>query len=155
MSDIIEIERKFLVDSSWQAQGETLTIRQGFLATNDHLVCRIRQKGEVFYISVKATIKGIRRHDFEYVIPELDGRIMLEEYCELPPIEKVRHFVTYEGMLWEVDVFTGPNEGLIVAEIELKSEDQEFALPPWVTEEVTDDFRYQNSSLYTHPFQDW
>jgi len=155
MSDIIEIERKFLVNSLWKEQGETLTIRQGFLATNDHLVCRVRQKGDVYYLSVKANIKGIRRHDFEYEIPSLDGRIMLEEHCELAPIEKVRHFVHFEGMLWEVDVFTGTNEGLIVAEIELQSEDQPFEMPPWVGEEVSEDARYQNSSLYKVPFQSW
>ncbi len=156
MSDIIEIERKFLVDAAkWTAQGEKLVIRQGFLATNDKLVCRVRQKGNTYYLSVKANIKGIRRHDFEYEIPELDGSIMLEQHCEFTPIEKTRHFVNYEGMLWEVDVFSGLNQGLIVAEIELASEDQDFAIPEWIGDEVSEDPKYQNSNLYISPYQNW
>ena len=156
MTDIVEIERKFLVDESqWQPSGDQLVIKQGFLATTDNLVCRVRQKGDIFYLSVKANIQGFKRHDFEYEIPERDGRIMLEQHCELPPIEKTRHFVKYEGMLWEVDVFEGLNQGLIIAEIELQSEHQEFAMPPWVTDEVSDDMRYQNSNLYKTPYQKW
>lgn len=156
MSDIIEIERKFLVNKDlWFEQGETLTIKQGFLATTDSLVCRVRQKGDQFYLSVKADIEGIKRHDFEYLIPENDGRIMLEQHCQLPPVEKVRHFVEYEGMLWEVDVFGGLNAGLIVAEIELSDVGQNFAHPPWVAEEVSDDHRYLNTNLYFNPYSSW
>ncbi len=156
MSDIIEIERKFLVDKKlWQPQGETLVIRQGFLATTEKLVCRIRQKGEKFFLSVKADIDGITRHDFEYEIPPRDGRIMLSQHCNLAPVEKVRHFVRYDGLLWEVDVFSGKNQGLIVAEIELESVEQAFAKPPWVGEEVSHDLRYLNTNLYKHPYTEW
>jgi adenylate cyclase len=156
MSDIIEIERKFLVHHDlWKPQGETLSIRQGFLATTDKLVCRVRQKGEKYYLSVKALIDGNTRHDFEYEIPALDGRIMLEQHCQLAPVEKIRHMVPYAGMLWEVDVFSGANGGLIVAEIELTSEDQSFEKPAWVAQEVSADMRYLNNSLYNNPYQNW
>ncbi|HBR96525.1 MAG TPA: adenylate cyclase [Gammaproteobacteria bacterium] len=156
MANIIEIERKFLVDHArWEPQGERLPVRQGFLATTDKLVCRVRQKGERFYLSVKADLDGITRHDFEYEIPALDGGIMLDQHCERAPVEKVRHILTYEGMTWEVDVFSGLNQGLIVAEIELNSVDQPFAKPPWVTEEVSDDLRYLNTNLYKHPYSEW
>ncbi len=156
MDNIIEIERKFLVDHNlWQSQGEQLVIRQGFLATTDKLVCRVRQKGESFYLSVKADLDGITRHDFEYEIPQRDGQIMLNQHCELPPVEKVRHMVPFAGMLWEVDVFTGQNDGLIVAEIELESENQPFKKPEWVTEEVSDDLRYLNTNLYRNPYSTW
>lgn len=156
MSDIIEIERKFLVNEDiWKEQGERLVIKQGFLATTDTLVCRVRQKGDDFYLSVKANISGFTRHDFEYLIPEIDGRIMLEQHCLLAPVEKIRHFVEYADMVWEVDVFTAKNQGLIVAEIELKSEDQAFERPPWLGQEVTADVKYFNNNLYRHPYSDW
>ena len=156
MTDIIEIERKFLVDpADWETQGEPLVIRQGFLATTDKLVCRIRQKGERFYLSVKADLDGIKRHDFEYEIPARDGDIMLNQHCELPPVEKVRHHVRFGGILWEVDVFMALNEGLIVAEIELESEDQPFEKPPWAGEEVSHDLRYLNTNLYKKPYTTW
>lgn len=156
MAGIIEIERKFLVDpADWQEQGDPLVIRQGFLATTDKLVCRVRQKGDKFYLSVKADIDGIRRHDFEYEIPALDGGIMLNQHCELPPVEKTRYHVKFGGMLWEVDVFSGLNEGLIVAEIELESEDQPFEKPPWAGEEVSEDPRYLNTNLYFKPYTRW
>lgn len=156
MSDIIEIERKFLVNENvWKEQGDKLAIKQGFLATTDTLVCRVRQKGDDFYLSVKANISGFTRHDFEYLIPEIDGRIMLEQHCELPPVEKTRHFVEYKGMVWEVDVFSARNQGLIVAEIELKSEDQAFERPPWLGREVTEEMKYFNNNLYRHPYCEW
>ncbi|MCB1755381.1 MAG: CYTH domain-containing protein [Gammaproteobacteria bacterium] len=156
MPNIIEIERKFLLkENARLPEGEALVIRQGFLASNDKLVCRVRQKGETFYLSVKANLNGFTRHDFEYEIPERDGRIMLEQHCELAPVEKVRHFIRHDGMLWEVDVFTGANAGLVVAEIELESEDQAFSRPDWLGEEITHDPRYLNNNLYRHPYSTW
>lgn len=156
MSDIIEIERKFLVDPAvWENQGEPLVIRQGFLATTEKLVCRVRQKGEKFYLSVKADLDGFIRHDFEYEIPARDGRIMLEQHCERAPVEKTRWHVPFAGNIWEVDVFEGANAGLIVAEIELNSADQSFEKPEWAGMEVTDDPRYLNNKLYVTPYSQW
>ncbi len=156
MTNIIEIERKFLINKDiWTSQGEKSIIRQGYLATNDKLVCRVRQKENLFYLSVKADITGITRHDFEYEIPPFDGRILLTQHCNLPLVEKIRHKVWHKGMLWEVDVFTGSNQGLIVAEIELKAEDQNFEKPDWLGSEVSDDPRYLNANLYKHPYKGW
>ncbi|MCG8383358.1 MAG: CYTH domain-containing protein [Gammaproteobacteria bacterium] len=156
MNNHLEIERKFLVDKQkWQKPATGTLIRQGFLATNKRLACRIRQKGTSYFLCIKARVDDITRHEFEYEVPEDHGRIMLEQHCERVPIEKVRYEVEHEGMIWEVDDFQGLNSGLIVAEIELQNPDQLFARPKWATTEVSDDPRYLNTHLYEHPYTQW
>ena len=89
------------------------------------------------------------------VIPVADAKEILRDLCTGASVEKTRHLVPYEGFVWEIDEFAGDNAGLIVAEIELESEDSAFPLPPWIGEEVTGDPRYFNSVLAEHPFSTW
>ena len=97
---------------------------------------------------------GASRPEFEYEIPRQDADQLLD-ICEKPLIEKTRFKVVVEGFVWEIDEFFGENQGLIVAEVELESEDQEFPRPDWVGEEVTGDPRYFNSNLIKNPYKMW
>ena len=115
---------------------------------------RVRIAGDVAQLTVKALTRGAVRQEFEYDIPVSDAREMIK-LCEQPVIEKWRHVVPFAGFEWEVDEFLGVNEGLIVAEIELEHEDQEFDQPNWVGTEVTNDPKYFNSQLSIHPFTSW
>ena len=97
---------------------------------------------------------GATRAEYEYPIPVSHAEELLK-ICDGPVLEKNRYAVDHNGLIWEVDEFLGENEGLIVAEVELKSEDQSFDRPEWVGQEVTDDPRYFNSNLCVHPFRKW
>ena len=110
-------------------------------------VFRIRIADDKAFLTVKGCQKGISRAEFEYSVPLADAQIMLESMCGTRVVEKTRYYLHYGNFLWEVDVFEGRHAGLIVAEIELESEDIEFPLPPFVDREVTNDFRYSNFSL--------
>lgn len=151
-----EIERKFLVSSQvFKTQGEKHYIHQGFLNTDKERVVRIRIMDDKAFITVKGISEGDSRAEFEYEIPQEDARFMLDSLCLKPTIEKYRYKIQFEGFTWEVDEFMGENEGLIVAEIELKYSGQDFSLPDWIGEEVTDDPRYYNANLVKHPFKRW
>ena len=95
------------------------------------------------------------RQEFEYSIPKDDGKELLDNFCKIGIIEKTRHYINHESNVWEVDEFHGDNQGLIVAEIELKSEDQNFKIPRWVGKEVTNDLRYYNMNLISFPYNKW
>ena len=116
---------------------------------------RVRVCGEKGYLNIKSASLGIRRREFEYIIPVEDASEMLQTLCVGPLIEKKRHFVTVGQHLWEIDEFEGENAGLIVAEIELSTEDEVFELPSWLGSEVSDDPRYYNVCLSTHPYSEW
>ena len=152
----IEIERKFLVkkiphdDIIYSHK-----IRQGYIAKNKDRVIRIRQKENEYYITIKGNKIGISRFEFEYTIPKDDAEILLENFCQNKLIEKTRHYIENRGHTWEVDVFHGNNKGLIVAEIELGSENQTFHIPSWIDYEVTDQERYYNMNLLNRPFNQW
>jgi CYTH domain-containing protein len=103
---------------------------------------------------VKGVSHGATRAEFEYAIPLADAEAMLA-LCDGPIIQKVRRLVVHDGCTWEVDEFLGENTGLVVAEIELRSEDQPFAKPGWVGREVTNERKYFNSNLATHPYTQW
>ena len=151
-----EIERKYLVDNGiWSPGGKGLTIRQGFIPVSGHTAVRIRITGKEAYLTIKGPSNGPERSEFEYSIPLSDAETMLEELCERPLIDKIRYQVEFSGNTWEVDVFHGENEGLIIAEIELKMPDQQITLPAWVLKEVTDDPRYFNVNLTKHPYKSW
>jgi CYTH domain-containing protein len=150
-----EIERKFLVRGDGWRDAPATAYRQGYLSTTAERTVRVRVAGETAKLTVKGASRGATRAEFEYEIPVEDAEAMLEGLCERPLIEKRRHRVPYGGLTWEVDEFFGENRGLVVAEVELEREDQEFEKPPWVGSEVTADPRYFNANLVRHPFRRW
>jgi len=151
-----EIERKFLVEGeSWRDEATGVKYRQGFLSTVPERTVRVRVAGHRGTITIKGKNVGARRAEFEYEIPVDDAEQMLDTLCERPLIEKVRYTLTLGRHTWEVDVFGGDNAGLVVAEIELGSEDEAFDKPQWARDEVTGDPRYFNSNLVAAPYQTW
>ena len=150
-----EIERKFLVDQKLFPGSENRqVIHQGYLSVDPERIVRIRTEGQQAWITVKGKIEGFTRPEYEYLIPVSDAREMLG-LSVYPPVEKIRHRIMHEGTLWEVDEFLGANSGLILAEVELEDEHQDFSAPPWIGKEVTDDHRYYNSYLSNHPYSGW
>jgi len=151
----VEIERKFLVSDTRVLDGDDgVPYRQGYLTTDVDRTVRIRRAGDHAFITVKGRSRGATRAEFEYEIPVADAEAMLA-LCLPPLIEKVRHRVAHAGHVWEVDVFGGANEGLVVAEVELPDEDAIVEVPRWVGDEVTADPRYFNANLIAHPYRDW
>ncbi len=151
-----EIERKYLVKPDvWKAPASGTTIRQGYLSSVKERVVRVRTKGPKAFLTIKGITKGISRAEFEYEIPVEDADLLLTNLCEQPLIEKTRYKEVYLGHTWEIDVFFGANEGLIVAEVELTDENEKLVLPPWAGEEVSADPRYFNSNLIANPFCKW
>ena len=151
----VEIERKFLVrDRGFLDDVVGVPYRQGYLSTDPDRTVRIRRAGPLAYITIKGRSHGATRAEFEYEIPLDDADALLEQ-CLLPVVEKVRHRVEHGGRTWEVDVFAGANDGLVVAEIELPSEDVVLDVPSWIGDEVTDDPRYFNANLIAHPYREW
>ena len=149
----IEIERKFLVcGDGWRDLGQPVYYCQGYLnsGVNNNTV-RIRIAGDLAMLTVKGPTKGMKRLEFEYVVPMDDAREMLE-LCGTR-VEKNRTKIPLNDVVWEVDEFFGANEGLILAEVELHSEHQAVELPAWIGEEVTGDPRYFNSRLAQEPFR--
>lgn len=149
-----EIERKFLVDPAWRPPGAGTEICQGYLSSHPERVVRVRIAGERAYLTIKGATVGVTRLELEYAIPVADARAALA-ICEPPLIEKRRHVVEHAGKRWEIDVFAGANAGLVIAELELASEDEPFERPPWLGAEVSDDPRYYNSNLIARPFSTW
>ncbi len=150
----VEIERKFLVSGDAWRQGAALRIAQGYLNRDKQRTVRVRIAGEQAFLTIKGLSTGATRAEFEYAIPTADAEQLLA-LCEGPLVQKTRHTLVHGGCTWEVDEFEGDNAGLVVAEIELTSEDQPFDRPPWLGPEVTHDARYFNSSLAAHPYSQW
>ena len=149
-----EIERKFLVkDGAWRNEKGTQYC-QGYLNSVKERVVRVRTINDKGYLTIKGLTVGASRLEFEYEIPRQDADLLLD-ICEKPLIEKTRFKVVEGGFVWEIDEFFGENQGLIVAEVELESEDQDFPKPDWVQEEVTGDPRYFNSNLIKNPYKMW
>jgi adenylate cyclase len=153
----IEIERKFLVtNDKWrEAASVALPIKQGYLVGGKEASVRVRLQGDKANLNIKSATLGVRRQEFEYTIPLEEAELILTTLCQRPIIEKTRYLVSYANKQWEVDVFEGDNAGLIVAELELQDEAEQFDSPPWLGEEVSDDPRYYNSCLSQHPYKDW
>ncbi|UQV47576.1 CYTH domain-containing protein [Janthinobacterium lividum] len=152
----IEIERKFLLaGDAWRGLGQSVLLRQGYLSSARERVVRVRIEGEQAMLTIKGANVGATRGEWEYPIPLADAAELLDGLCEQPLIEKYRHRIEYAGMVWEVDEFLGANAGLVVAEIELASEDQPFDKPDWIGAEVSGDARYYNANLIRHPFSQW
>jgi adenylate cyclase len=153
----IEIERKFLVvNDSWrEAASPGIPIKQGYLLGGKHASVRVRLQGDKANLNIKSATLGVRRQEFEYAIPLDDAEVLLATLCHRPLIEKVRYLVPYVDKQWEIDVFEGDNAGLVVAELELQDETEDYVRPPWLGEEVSHDPRYYNTSLSQHPYKDW
>ncbi len=153
----VEIERKFLLlNDSWRTDVErSQHFGQGYLASGDAAVARVRLAGEQAWLTIKGRRSGIARHEFEYSIPAGDAQQMLDHLCGGRVVEKTRHWVPFAGHVWEIDEFEGENQGLVLAEIELKSAEDAFERPNWVGEEVSEDPRYYNAYLAEHPFRSW
>ena len=149
-----EIERKFRVKEGPWRNAIGTRYRQGYLNSVKERVVRVRTVNDKGYLTIKGLTVGASRLEFEYEIPLQDADRLLE-ICEKPLIEKTRFKVEEGGFVWEIDEFFGDNQGLIVAEVELESEDQDFPKPDWVLEEVTGDPRYFNSNLINNPYKMW
>ncbi len=152
-----EIERKFLVrGDDWQdlATGHT-PIRQAYLTTDGKSSIRVRIKGTgAATLSIKSRGASLRRLELEFAIPTLDAEALMP-LRQGAVIEKVRHVIPWGDLAWEVDVFSGENTGLIIAEIELRHEHQHIELPHWIGAEVTGQAQYYNSALTQRPFCSW
>ena len=155
----IEIERKFLLrDDSWRTRVSARTLyRQAYLhfQEREHGIFRVRTAGEKGFLTLKGAHHGCSRSEYEYEIPFEDGNFLLDNLAEKPIIEKKRYRIPQGKFVWEIDEFFGENQGLIVAEIELESEDEAFDRPEWAGQEVTGDPRYFNSNLIRHPYTRW
>ena len=152
----LEIERKYLIDLEKIGTLENgIRIKQGYLSTNKDAVVRVRVKNDKAYLTIKGPNNGISRLEFEYEIPFDEANEMLDNLCKKPLIDKTRYIIKHDIHIWEIDVFYGDNEGLVVAEVELKDENEKINLPSWIKEEVTSDNRYFNSNLMKHPYKDW
>jgi adenylate cyclase len=151
-----EIERKFLVKGdSWRRDRAGKPYRQGYLSTEKERTVRIRTAGDQAFITIKGVSSGASRSEYEYEIPVRDANEMLDHLCKKPLIEKTRYRIPHDNLVWEVDEFAGENRGLVLAEVELKDENQEVSLPSWIGREVTDDRRYFNVNLVEEPFSKW
>jgi adenylate cyclase len=154
----IEIEKKFLLkDDTWQHDTAGMRCVQGYLPTqpDSFVTARIRIIGDHARITVKGPTEGAGRSEFEYPIPLDDATEMLATLCTGHLVEKTRYIVSVGMHRWEVDLFHGLNEGLVVAEIELSDPAEAFTMPAWAGQEVTGEARYYNAQLSRRPFSTW
>ena len=152
-----EIEHKYLIrEDLWKkvVPEKSVLIRQAYLLTDPDKTIRIRTKGDQGFITIKGKTIGATRTEFEFEIPLQDALELIRTMCK-EVIEKTRHYIHHNNKLWEVDVFSGDNTGLTVAEIELKSEAEQYSKPDWVDKEVTSDPKYTNSNLAVKPYCKW
>ncbi len=147
-----EIERKFLLkDDTWKKDViRSVKMRQNYMAQDPTV--RVRLAGECGYLTIKSSVKGCARAEYEYTIPAADAAEMLDNLCRGYEVCKTRHIVSFGGKTWEIDVFEGVNAGLVLAEIELQDKTENFEIPPWLGEEVTMDGSYYNGALAKLPW---
>jgi len=163
----IEIERKFLLkNDDWKSLVlKSTAFKQGYLVSGNNSneqnldksksSVRVRVEGDSANINIKSMTLSITRQEYEYSIPLNDALKMLDELCEQPLVEKTRHIVKYDNHKWEIDVFSGANEGLVVAEIELNNEAEKFSIPSWIGQEVSEQVKYYNVNLIHNPYSNW
>lgn len=154
----MEVERKFLVADVAALNLpaiEGTRIRQAYLADQGAFTLRVRLAGTQAFITFKESKAGLSRHEFEYPIEPADAQWMIEQWSITAAIDKVRYPIRHAGNLWEVDVFGGANDGLVVAEIELENADREFAPPEWLGREITGEARFYNQHLAHQPYSQW
>lgn len=152
-----EIERKYLVDhNKWQQIDKPTgsLYRQGYLLIDTNKTIRIRQTPTKGFLTIKGRSIGATRPEYEYEIPFDEAKELLDNFS-ISELSKIRYKITFANKVWEVDEFLGDNTGLIVAEIELTSEDESFGIPAWIANEVTGDEKYYNSSLTINPYKNW
>jgi len=151
-----EIERKFLVrGDDWRGLAKGVVYRQGYLSVVAERTVRVRVADGQGFLTIKGIMRGAIRSEYEYPIPVGDADEILANLCEKPLVEKIRYKVRVTDLTWEIDEFLGENKGLVVAEVELDSEDQKIEKPGWVDQEVTGDPKYSNSNLTAAPFLTW
>ena len=153
----VEIERKFLVHKDkWDSLTKPKKdfYRQGYLFSDSNKTIRVRQTNDKGYITIKGSVIGLSRPEFEYEIPKADAEELLNQFS-VSELIKVRYKILFKNKIWEVDEFLGDNLGLIVAEIELKHENEQFEMPDWIANEVTGIKKYYNSILAIFPFSKW
>jgi len=151
-----EIERKFLVlDQSYKHLGKFEYCIQGYMQSSNEPLVRIRTIGCKSFITLKSDISGITRIEYEYEIPNEDAQDLLKLFCQKTIIEKNRYKIHYQSTLWEVDEFLGANKGLVVAEVELESEQQPYDKPGWIGSEISTDKKYYNYNLAHDPYTKW
>lgn len=152
-----EIERKYLVNhEKWKmvSKPQGLHYTQGYILIVPEKTIRIRFSEMHGFITIKGETIGTSRLEYEYEIPVKDARELLDNFC-MGSLTKTRYIIKYKNKIWEIDEFEGDNGGLLIAEIELKSEDELFDVPGWVEKEVTGDTKYYNANLVMTPFQTW
>lgn len=152
-----EIERKYLVDEiKWQQMDKPRgqRYRQGYLSTDPNKTIRIRQTTEKGFLTIKGLSIGAARHEYEYEIPFDEAKELLDKFS-ISELSKIRYKIFIDNKIWEVDEFFGDNIGLIIAEIELSSEDENFDIPAWIDKEVTGQEKYYNSNLTIEPYKYW
>ncbi len=153
----VEIERKFLVQGDlWREHvvAESKLV-QGYIAMGENATIRVRTSDDTAHINIKGASTGICRLEFEYQIPLTDAEEILQQLALQPHIEKTRYKVRCGDHIWDLDLFAGENSGLVMAEIELQSEQEPFEMPEWAGEEVSGDSRYYNANLVQQPFSRW
>lgn len=153
----IEIEHKFLLkNDDWRkAVYKSIDYKQGYLSAQPTSSIRVRIAQQNAWLNIKSATIGNQRLEFEYPIPVMDAKVIIDSLCVKPLVEKTRHFVKVDQHVWEIDEFKGDNEGLIVAEIELGKSDECFQKPHWLGQEVTQNLRYYNNNLTLNPYKNW
>jgi adenylate cyclase len=153
----LEVERKYLIDQNKWQQIEKPTgnfYRQGYLMIDPEKTIRIRLTAMKGFLTIKGISVGATRLEYEYQIPLQDAKELLDNFS-VAELSKIRYKILYADKLWEVDEFLGDNKGLIIAEVELTHEEEDFSIPEWVLKDVTGDEKYYNSNLAIHPYKNW
>lgn len=151
----VEIERRFLVSNeAWRGIAEPKLLYQAYLSVEKERTMRVRIVGDEAWLTLKGYISDVSRHEFEYPIPVQDALTIAEQMCPFK-MKKHRYCIEYQGHVFEVDEYFDDNAPLVVAEIELPSEDTEFEKPEWLGEEITHDGRFTNAYLSQHPYSTW
>jgi len=151
----LEIERRFLInESNFILPKVKKSIKQGYLFSDSNQALRVRMIEKQYFLTYKYKKTSINRYEFEYSISEEDGEKLLS-LSEHHIIVKERYYRKIDGHLWEIDIFHGENEGLIIAEVELKDEKEQINIPNWIGDEISDDERYFNFNLSKNPYCHW